>query len=119
MRIPARTDYALRSVVALAARNGEYVKAGALSESEAIPLEFLQNILRDLRRAGLLSSQRGHDGGYRLARAATDISVSDVLEAVGSPLTEPYERSGPMWDELERSTEVLLGSTTIADLATA
>jgi Rrf2 family protein len=117
MRIPARTDYALRSVVALAMRNGEYVKAGALADTEGIPLEFLQNILRDLRRAGLLVSQRGYDGGYRLARAATAISVSDVLEAVASPLTEPYERSGPLWDELESSTRVLLGSTTIADLA--
>jgi Rrf2 family protein len=118
MRIPARTDYALRSVVALATRNGEYVKASALAATEEIPLEFLQNILRDLRRAGLLASQRGYDGGYRLARAASAISVSEVLEAVGSPLTAPYDRSGPMWDELETSTRGLLGSTTIADLAT-
>jgi Rrf2 family protein len=119
MRIPARTDYALRSVVALAAGGAAYMKAGDLSITEGIPLEFLQNILRDLRRAGLLASQRGYDGGYRLARPAAAITVSDVLEAVGSPLTEPYERVGPVWDELESSTRGLLGSTTIADLAPA
>jgi Rrf2 family protein len=119
MRIPARTDYALRSVVALAAAGDAYMKAGELAASEEIPLEFLQNILRDLRRAGLLESQRGYDGGYRLARPAAGITVSDVLEAVGSPLTEPYGRVGSVWDELETSTRGLLGSTTIADLAPA
>jgi Rrf2 family protein len=119
MRIPARTDYAVRSVVALAAADGAYVKAGELAAAEDIPLEYLQNILRDLRRAGLLESQRGYDGGYRLARSATVITVSDVLEAVGSPLTEPYEGIGSVWDELETSTRGLLGATTIADLSPA
>ena len=118
MRIPAKTDYALRAAVALAAANGGYVKAGALSREQKIPFEYLQNILRDLRRAGVLAAQRGYEGGYRLARPAQGITVSDVLEAVGSPLTEPYTCTpGAVWDSLEDSTRALFGSTTIADLA--
>lgn len=116
MRIPAKSDYALRALVAIAAAGDGWVKAEALSDAEAIPFEYLQNILRDLRRAGLLRAQRGYDGGYRLSRPADAISVSDVLEAVASPLTEPYARSGSVWDALETSTRDLLGSTTVADL---
>ena len=118
LRIPARTDYALRASVALAAADGGYMKAGTLARNEGIPFEYLQNILRDLRRAGLLVAQRGYDGGYRLARGADVITVSEVLEAVRSPLTEPY-RCTPtaVWDLLEDSTRELFGSTTIADLA--
>jgi Rrf2 family protein len=116
MRIPAKSDYALRALVAIARAGGEYVKAEALAEAEGIPFEYLQNILRDLRRAGLLTAQRGYDGGYRLARPAGSISVRDVLDAVASPLTEPYARSGSVWDALEASTRELLGSTTVADL---
>jgi Rrf2 family protein len=116
MRIPAKSDYALRALVAIAAAGDGWVKAESLSDAEAIPFEYLQNILRDLRRAGLLRAQRGYDGGYRLSRPADAISVSDVLEAVASPLTEPYARSGSVWDALETSTRDLLGSTTVADL---
>jgi Rrf2 family protein len=118
MRIPAKTDYALRAAVALAGANGGFVKAGTLSRTEAIPFEYLQNILRDLRRAGLLAAQRGYDGGYRLARPAASITVSEVLEAVQSPLMEPYTCApGTLWDSLELSAKELFGSTTIADLA--
>jgi Rrf2 family protein len=116
VRIPAKSDYALRALVAIAAAGGGFVKAEAIADGEAIPLEYLQNILGDLRRAGLLTAQRGHDGGYRLARAAEVITVSDALSAVASPLTEPYARAGTVWDALETSTRDLLGSTTVADL---
>jgi Rrf2 family protein len=116
MRIPARSDYALRALIAIAAANGEFVKAETLSEREAIPYEYLQNILRDLRRSGLLIAQRGYEGGYRLARPAEAITVSEVLEAVASPFTEPYAKSGSIWDALVTSTRAWLGSTTVADL---
>ena len=97
--------------------DGDYVKAIVLSQAEGIPLEYLQNILRDLRRAGLLTAHRGYEGGYRLARPSQIITVSEVLDAVDSPLTEPYERSGSIWEALESSTRGVLGSTTLADLA--
>jgi Rrf2 family protein len=116
MRIPAKSDYALRALVAIAGSDSAFVKAEALSTSEGIPFEYLQNILRDLRRAGLLRAQRGYDGGYKLARPAEGITVSEVLEAVESPLTEPYDGVGSVWDALENSTRDLLGSMTLADL---
>ena len=116
MRIPARSDYALRAMVAIAAADGEFVKAVELADTEGMPLEFLQNILRELRQAGLLDAQRGHDGGYRLALAPDAITLSAVLDAVGSPLTEVYERSDSIWDELETTASGVLGSMTLADL---
>ncbi len=118
MRIPAKSDYALRSMVAIAASGNEFVKAIVLAEAEDIPFEYLQNILRDLRRAGLLAAQRGYDGGYRLARPSRAITLSEILDAVESPLTEPYDRSGSIWNALETSTRGVLGSTTLADLVT-
>jgi Rrf2 family protein len=116
VRIPARSDYALRAMVAIAGAGDAYVKAVTLSDDEAIPLEFLQHILRDLRRAGLLFAQRGYEGGYRLAQPAREITVSAVLQAVGSPLTEPYEGAESVWDVLEATASGVLGSTTLADL---
>lgn len=117
MRIPAKSDYAVRAVVAIAREGRAFLKAHDLSSTEGIPFEYLQNILRDLRRAGLLEAQRGYEGGYRLARAADDIKVEDVLKAIGSPLTQPRTRHrADVWTELERSTLALLRSTTLLDL---
>ena len=118
MRIPAKSDYALRAVVAIARQPiPATCKAEALARSpKAIPFEYLQNILRDLRRAGLLRAQRGYEGGFQLEPARGMRSrVSDVLEAVASPLTEPYRDRVAVWDALETSTRDLLGSTTVAD----
>jgi len=115
MRIPAKSDYAIRALVAIAA-DGGFVKAETLADAEGIPFEYLQNILGDLRHAGLLDAQRGHDGGYRLAREADSITVSEVLDAVASPLIEPYAGSGSIWAELDASIRVLLASFTVADL---
>ncbi len=88
MYVSARSDYALRAMLAVAAHRdgGELVKAAALAERQQIPLSFLQGILVDLRRADLLISHRGNDGGYALARRADTISVGDILRAVGGSL---------------------------------
>ena len=87
MYVSARTDYAVRAMLAVAAEHTELVKAATLAAAQDIPLSFLQGILLDLRRAGLLHSHRGVDGGYALARPAGDISVGDVVRAVGGALT--------------------------------
>ncbi|AGL20780.1 Rrf2 family transcriptional regulator [Actinoplanes sp. N902-109] len=87
MYVSARTDYAVRAMLAIAADQSHLVKAAALASSQDIPLSFLQGILLDLRRAGLLHSHRGVDGGYTLARPAEDITVGDVVRAVGGALT--------------------------------
>ncbi|WP_067508120.1 Rrf2 family transcriptional regulator [Actinoplanes sp. TFC3] len=87
MYVSARTDYAVRAMLAIAADHPHLVKAATLAEAQDIPLSFLQGILLDLRRAGLLHSHRGVDGGYALARPAEDITVGDIVRAVGGALT--------------------------------
>ena len=87
MYVSARTDYAVRAMLAVAAEHPHLVKAATLAAAQDIPLSFLQGILLDLRRSGLLHSHRGVDGGYALARPAEDISVGDVVRAVGGALT--------------------------------
>ena len=87
MYVSARTDYAVRAMLAIAADHPRLVKAAALAAAQDIPLSFLQGILLDLRRAGLLHSHRGVDGGYSLARPAEDITVGDVVRSVGGALT--------------------------------
>ena len=87
MYVSARTDYAVRAMLAIAADHPHLVKAAALAAAQDIPLSFLQGILLDLRRAGLLHSHRGVDGGYSLARPAEDITVGDVVRSVGGALT--------------------------------
>jgi Rrf2 family protein len=85
--VSARTDYAVRAMLTIAAGHPHLVKAAALAAAQDIPLSFLQGILLDLRRAGLLHSHRGVDGGYSLARPAEDITVGDVVRSVGGALT--------------------------------
>ena len=87
MYVSARTDYAVRAMLSVAADHPHLVKAATLAAAQDIPLSFLQGILLDLRRAGLLHSHRGVDGGYQLARPAHDITVGDVVRAVGGALT--------------------------------
>ncbi len=91
MRVSAKSDYALRALVEIAARvDTVAVSAEELGRLQDIPHGFLQSILADLRRAGLVMSQRGQAGGWRLARDATQISVADVIRAVDGPLVSVY-----------------------------
>src|SRR3954466_4986427 len=85
--VSARTDYAVRAMLAIAADHPRLVKAATLAAAQDIPLSFLQGILLDLRRAGLLHSHRGVDGGYSLGRPADDITVGHVVPAGGGGLT--------------------------------
>ncbi|MEU5905843.1 Rrf2 family transcriptional regulator [Micromonospora sp. NPDC047467] len=140
MYVSARSDYALRAMLAIAAavRGGggggggdgaELVKAASLAEVQEIPLSFLQGILLDLRRAGLLHSHRGAEGGYALTRPPKEITVGDVLRAVGGSLTTvrglPAERAGyhgvaagltDVWLAVHGAIATVVDSTTLADL---
>ena len=117
VRIPAKSDDAVRAVVAIARSGDAYCKAEVLAGSEGIAFEFLQNILRELRQAGILDAKRGYDGGFRLARPAAAITVGDVLDAIASPLTEaPSARKATVWTALDASARAVLSATTIADL---
>ncbi|MFK3979585.1 RrF2 family transcriptional regulator [Micromonospora sp. NPDC050397] len=152
MYVSARSDYAIRAMLAIAAGGhahpahlggdpvaataggaagggGEWVKAAVLATVQDIPLSFLQGILHDLRRAGLLLSQRGLDGGYSLARPAAEISVGDVLRALSGTLTTvrglPTEAAdyhgvaselGNVWLAVHSAIEAVVDRTTLADL---
>ena len=91
MRVSAKSDYALRALIEMAARgDGAPVSAEELGRLQEIPHGFLQAILADLRRAGIVMSQRGQSGGWRMGRKATDVSVADVIRAVDGPLVSVY-----------------------------
>jgi Rrf2 family protein len=86
MRLSARSDYALRAVIELAAAGPGHVTADQLARTQVIPGKFLEAILTQLRRAGLVRSQRGPEGGFWLARPAGEISLADVIRAIDGPL---------------------------------
>src|SRR3954469_971837 len=91
MRVSAKSDYALRALIELAGRkDGGPVSAEELGRAQEIPHGFLQAILADLRRAGVVMSQRGQSGGWRMARGAETVSVADVIRAVDGPLVSVY-----------------------------
>ncbi|WP_121254366.1 RrF2 family transcriptional regulator [Nocardioides ferulae] len=91
MRVSAKSDYALRALIEMAGRaDGRAVSAEELGRLQDIPHGFLQAILADLRRAGVVISQRGQSGGWRMARPAGDVSVADVIRAVDGPLVSVY-----------------------------
>ena len=91
MRVSAKSDYALRALIAMAGRSdGRAVSAEELGRLQDIPHGFLQAILADLRRSGIVMSQRGQSGGWRMAREADSVSVADVIRAVDGPLVSVY-----------------------------
>ncbi|WP_416905826.1 RrF2 family transcriptional regulator [Micromonospora echinospora] len=132
MHVSARADYALRAALAIADRGGgELVKAAALAEVQQIPLSVLHGILLDLRRADVLVSHRGTEGGYSLSRPADRITVGDVLRAVGGTLTSvrglPAESAGyqgvavglrDVWLAVHGAVEQVVDRTSLADLLT-
>jgi Rrf2 family protein len=131
MRISAKVDYAVRAAVQLAAADGDRpTKGDAIARAQGIPLKFLENILSDLRHAGLVRSQRGAEGGYWLNRPADAISVADVIRAVEGPLAsvrgqrpEDMAYSGPaeplsrVWIAVRASLRSVAEHVTLADIA--
>ena len=130
MRVSAKVDYALRALLELAASEPERpVTAERLATAQKIPPKFLENILLELRRAEIVSSQRGVEGGYRLARPADAISVADVVRSLEGSIasvrgvrpeeveyTGPAQSLQPLWVELRASMREVLEGTTLADL---
>ena len=85
MQIPAKADYAIRALLALAADGGS-VSAEHLAQQQGLPAKFLGAVLSDLRRGGMLTSQRGPEGGFRLVHDPDEIMIADILRAVSGPL---------------------------------
>jgi Rrf2 family protein len=128
MRVSAKVDYALRAMCELAAADG-LVKAERIATAQGVPQKFLENILLELRRAELVASQRGVEGGYALGRAAAEITVADVIRAVEGPIAtvrgarpDAIRYEGPatalqgLWLELRASMRDVLEGTTLSEL---
>jgi Rrf2 family protein len=129
MRLSARADYALRAAIELAAAENGHVTAEQLAKAQRIPGKFLEAILTQLRRAGLVRSQRGPDGGFWLARPAGEISLADIIRAIDGPLVdvrgERPEKVGysgaaeplqTVWIALRANERAILEEVTLAHL---
>lgn len=134
MRISSKVDYAVRACTELAVRSPNRAagatKGELLGIAQDIPTKYLENILSELRRSGVVGSQRGADGGYWLARPAAEISVADVIRAVEGPLAdvrgeapEELDYVGPakplerVWMATRASVRLVLEQVSLADIA--
>jgi len=91
MHVSAKVDYGMRALLVIAQESGgsgALIKGDHLASAQDIPARFLEGILRQLRQAGMIASQRGAEGGYRLARPASEITVADVFRALDGPLAD-------------------------------
>src|SRR5947209_18271948 len=131
MRISAKADYAVRAVVELAAAEGDKpIKAERVATAQEIPLNFLENILGEMRHAGIVRSHRGAEGGFRLAKPADQISIADIIRAVEGPLASvrggpPEETEYPgtsealprVWIAVRANLRKVVEHVTVADVA--
>jgi Rrf2 family protein len=131
VRISAKVDYAVRAGVELAAATDEKpVKAERIATAQGIPLNFLENILGELRHAGIVRSHRGAEGGFRLAKPAAQLTVADIIRAVEGPLASvrggpPEEASYPgaaeslprVWIAVRQSLRKVAEHVSVADIA--
>ena len=134
MRVSAKSDYALRALIEITRRctdSTQVVAAEEISRAQNIPHGFLQGILADLRKAGLVASQRGQSGGWRMAVEPAEVTIADVMRAVDGPIvsisgTRPesvqYNEQAVVlqrvWIAARASLRDVLEHTTIAHLAT-
>lgn len=129
MRISERVDNAVRAMGELAVGGDRPVKAESIANRQDMSLKYLLDILRDLKRAELVRSKRGPDGGFTLSRAAADISLADVFRAVDGPLADvhdeslrglayapPAEALPRVWMAIRGSLRRVLETVSIADL---
>ena len=129
MRVSARADYALRAVAELAVADGRLLNREELSTRQRIPVQFLESVLLALKHAGVVQSQRGAKGGFRLARPPDSISLADVIRAVDGPMadvrgdrpeTVEYEGAAQhlrdVWIAVRASLRAILEQITIEDL---
>jgi len=131
VRVSAKADYAVRAAVELAAAGaGAPVKGERIAQAQSIPPNFLENILADLRNAGIVGSRRGAEGGYWLARPPDEITLADVIRAVDGPLANvrgvrseqvrydgSAERLRDVWVAVRAALRNVLERVTLADVA--
>ena len=134
MRISSKVDYAVRAALELSRRSPDRgsapTKGEVLGEAQAIPTKYLESILSELRRAGIVASRRGSEGGYWMARRPEDVSVADIIRAVEGPLAdvrgeapESLDYPGPaaplekVWLATRASLRRVLEQASLAEIA--
>lgn len=130
MRTSAKVDYAVRAVIELAVTDDRHLTSEAIGRAQDIPPKFLEHILSDLRRAGLIRSRRGAVGGYHLGRPASEITIADIIRAVDGPLAtvrgcppEEITYAGnaealqSVWIAVRVSLRAVVERVTVADVA--
>ncbi len=130
MYISAKVDYAVRVLLTLAAAPpGSAMKGETLATAQGLPVKFVENTLAELRRAGIVTSKRGSEGGYRLARPADEVAVADIFRILEGPLAEvrgerpedtvyigPAEHLQHVWVAVRAALRLVLESVTLADI---
>ncbi|MER6236913.1 Rrf2 family transcriptional regulator [Streptomyces clavifer] len=129
MHISAKADYATRALLELACEPGRPLTCEAIASSQDIPFRFLKSVVGELRKAGLVRSQRGCEGGYWLGRPAGEITLLDIVCAVdGEVITLRGESLGgldypgpaaglpALWRQVEASAVALLGGQSLTSL---
>jgi Rrf2 family protein len=129
VKVSAKSDYAVRALLELATADERPVKGERLAQAQEIPLKFLENILIDLRHAGIVRSQRGADGGYWLARGPDEVTIGEVIRAVDGPLASvrgeapedlAYDGAAAslqtVWIALRASLRKVVDEVTLADV---
>ena len=129
MRISERVDNAVRAMAELAAAGGGPLTADSIGRSQGVSTKYLHDILRDLKRAELVRTKRGPDGGFSLSRSATSITLADVFRAIDGPLADihdeslreltyepPAESLPTVWMAIRASLRRVLETVSLADL---
>lgn len=134
VHVSAKADYGMRALLELAAAYradpARYIKGEAIATAQGIPLKFLEGILSQLRHSGIVASQRGADGGYRLDRSPEETSIADVVRAIDGPLAavrgqRPEDLDYPgaaahlreLWVAVRASMRQVLERMSLADVA--
>jgi len=131
-QVSHKCQYALRAVFELARRQGKgAIKICVIARVQAIPQRFLENILYQLKQAGIVESKRGKNGGYLLSRDARKLAVGDVIQVINGPITvvDCESNNGgnmcsfdkdcvfwPLWEQARKALLDVYGKTTFADL---
>ena len=130
MQISARADYALRAAAVLTDTWPGLTKGEYIAQAQNIPIKFLENILLELKHAGIVLTYRGAAGGYALARPPSDITLADIIRAVDGPLanvrgqrpevvtyTGSAQSLQEVWIAVRASLRAVLEVVTLDDLA--
>ena len=130
MQIPRKIEYALRAMIHLADNPGGVARGTEIARTEHIPKYYLEKVIRDLMRRGLVRARRGPGGGYQLARPPETISFRDIIEAVEGPITlnvcvdgsaacnlQPTCRMFRVWEQGQRVLLDVFSHTTLSEVA--